>query len=155
MNIAEFLSPDAVIDPLVSRDKKGVLHEIAGRLSAVRPGVDREAFLRVLEARERAGSTGIGEGIAIPHGKVPGLDGLIACFGRSPEGVDFESMDGRPTRLFFALVAPESAAGIHLKALGRVSRLFRDIDFREAILAADGAREIYERFVEADEGGRV
>jgi PTS system nitrogen regulatory IIA component len=98
----------------------------------------------VLLEREKLGSTGIGDGIAIPHGKSKALDGLIMACGRSPEGVDFESMDGKPTHLFFVLLAPESSAGIHLKALAKISRMLKDTAFRQEFLAASNATEMFD-----------
>jgi PTS system nitrogen regulatory IIA component len=104
----------------------------------------------VLSEREKLNTTGIGEGVAIPHGKLAGLPRLYASFGVCREGVDFASIDGKPTYLFFALVAPENSAGIHLKALARISRLFRNREFREAILQAPDAGHIYSLISEED-----
>jgi PTS system nitrogen regulatory IIA component len=104
----------------------------------------------VLSEREKLASTGIGDGVAIPHGKMPGLGRLYAAFGVSRAGVDFSSIDKRPTHLFFALVAPENSAGVHLKALARVSRLFRSAGLRDAILASRGADDIYRLIAEED-----
>jgi len=112
--------------------------------------VDAQKLLDTLLEREKLGSTGIGEGVAIPHGKVPGLPGLIASFGRSVQGIDFRAIDGRPTHLFFALFAPENSAGAHLKALARISRIFKNPAFRESILRAPSAEEIY-RLIEAED----
>ena len=94
-------------------------------------GIDADRLVEVLWERERLGSTAIGDGIAIPHGKLPGLKGVIGAFGRHPAGVDFDSLDGSPTHLFFLLVAPEDSVGQHLKALARVSRLLKDRAFRD------------------------
>jgi PTS system nitrogen regulatory IIA component len=101
--------------------------------------------------REGLGSTGIGEGVAIPHGKIPGIDRLVAVFGRSPAGVQFASLDGKPARLFFLILAPENSAGMHLKALARISRLLKDPRFRERLLAAEGAEGLSQVLREADE----
>jgi PTS system nitrogen regulatory IIA component len=103
-----------------------------------------------LSERERLGSTAIGDGIAIPHGKIRGVRQIIGTFGRAIKGVDFDSLDGHPTHLFFLLVAPEDSASLHLKALARVSRLFRDNAFREHLLAARDSAEIYGLIVEED-----
>ena len=107
-------------------------------------------MLEVLTEREKLNTTGIGEGVAIPHGKLAGLPRLYASFGVSRPGVDFSSIDGRPTQLFFALIAPENSAGIHLKALARISRLFRSPQFRESILQAPDAGRIYALIAEED-----
>jgi nitrogen PTS system EIIA component len=106
--------------------------------------------VEVLREREKLGSTGIGEGVAIPHGKHAGLTQLLAAFGVSREGVDFEAIDGKPTHLFFALVAPENSAGVHLKALARISRLFKNPRFRAAILEAGSAADIHALIVQED-----
>lgn len=149
MKIVEFLRPDAVIANLSGRAGQAVLSELCRPLAASQK-VDGQRLLETLLDREKLGSTGIGEGVAIPHGKVSTLPGLMASFGRSAEGVDFRAIDGKPTHLFFALFAPENSAGAHLKALARISRIFKNPAFRDAILrAADGA-EIY-RLIEAED----
>ncbi|MFN8644502.1 MAG: PTS sugar transporter subunit IIA [Candidatus Binatia bacterium] len=105
----------------------------------------------MLWERERLGNTAIGDGIAIPHGKLPGLSGVIGAFGRHPGGVDFESLDGSPTHLFFLLVAPEDSVGQHLKALARVSRLLKDRAFRERLLTAPDRATLFRLIREEDE----
>jgi PTS system nitrogen regulatory IIA component len=149
MKIVEFLRPDAVIADLAGTTGQAVLAELCRPLAASQR-VDAQRLLETLLDREKLGSTGIGEGVAIPHGKVPGLPGLVASFGRAPAGVDFRAIDGKPTTLFFALFAPENSAGAHLKALARISRIFKNPGLREAILAADSAERIY-RLVEAED----
>lgn len=153
MKIAEFLSPQAVIPALAARSKPEVLRELAGALVKIHPTVKVDRMVEVLQEREKLGSTGIGEGVAIPHGKLQGLPKLLAAFGVSRAGMDFEAIDGKPTQLFFALVAPESSAGIHLKALARISRLFKSQKFRDAILQTEGADALYQLIVQED--GRV
>ncbi|WP_373046563.1 PTS sugar transporter subunit IIA [Vulgatibacter sp.] len=150
MKITEFLSPDAVIGSLDAREKKDVLEELCRPLAARNPQYTAERLREVLEDREKLGSTGIGEGVAIPHGKLPGLPALTGTFGRSVEGVDFEAIDGKPTHLFFALFAPENSAGIHLKALARISRLFKNAQLRNAILKASDEREIFRLIADED-----
>jgi PTS system nitrogen regulatory IIA component len=142
MKIVEFLRFDAVIANLSGTTGSGVLAELCRPLATTHR-VDPQKLLDTLLEREKLGSTGIGEGVAIPHGKVPGLPGLIASFGRAVQGIDFRAIDGRPTHLFFALFAPENSAGAHLKALARISRIFKNPAFREAILRAQGPDEIY------------
>jgi PTS system nitrogen regulatory IIA component len=144
MKIAEFLSPEAIIADLSSRSKSGVIQELSEPLSRLSPGVKPQRVAEVLEAREKLGSTGIGDGVAIPHGKMSELPRLVASFGISREGVNFDAIDGKPTHLFFALVAPENSAGVHLKALARISRLFKSATFRQSILRARTPEEIYE-----------
>src|SRR6185503_21035524 len=104
--------------------------EMAGCLADCYRQLDRQKVLDVLLERERISTTAIGEGVAIPHGKLAGVDRVLGAFARSPEGVDFASLDGGPTHLFFALIAPENAAADHLKALARISRLLKDEAFR-------------------------
>ncbi len=149
MKIVEFLRADAVIANLSGQTGPAVLAELCRPLASVQR-VDAQRLLDTLLDREKLGSTGIGEGVAIPHGKVPGLPGLMATFGRSTQGIDFRAIDGRPTHLFFTLFAPENSAGAHLKALARISRIFKNASFREAILKAAGADEVY-RLIEAED----
>lgn len=150
MKITEFLSPDAIIGSLAATEKRGVLEELCGPLVGRQPQRTVEYLRDVLEDREKLGSTGIGEGVAIPHGKLPGLPALVGVFGRSTAGVDFDAIDGKPTHLFFALFAPENSAGIHLKALARISRLFKSAPLRAAILKASDEREIYRLIADED-----
>ena len=138
MRIAELLRPDAVIADLGGRTAPEVLAELCRPLGAA-TGLEPGRLVQVLLDRERLGSTGIGEGVAIPHGKLGGLPGIVAALGRSRAGVDFRSIDGQPARLILALFAPEQSAGAHLQALARVSRLFRLPALREALLAAPDA----------------
>lgn len=142
MKITEFLGPDALIPDLVSTDKPSILRELAGPLARHMP-VPAERIYAMLAEREEIGTTGIGEGVAIPHGKLAGVPRLTASFGVARRGVDFAAIDGKQTYLFFALIAPENSAGLHLKALARISRLFKSPAFREAILKAQGAEAIY------------
>ncbi len=149
MKIVEFLRPEAVIASLSGQTAQAVLGELCRPLAAA-SRTDGQKLLDTLVEREKLGSTGIGEGVAIPHGKVPGLPGLLASFGRSERGVDFRAIDGKPTFLFFSLFAPENSAGAHLKALARISRIFKNPAFREAILKAGSADEIF-RLIEAED----
>jgi PTS system nitrogen regulatory IIA component len=143
MKVVDFLSPDAIIPALAGVGKSAVLIEMAAFLAARKSeddAVDAEALCRTLEEREQLASTGIGDGIAIPHGKLETIDHLIGVLGRSPDGVDFDSIDGKKTHIVFLLVAPANSASDHLQALARLSRLFRDTALRQRLLeAADGA----------------
>lgn len=150
MKITDILVREASILDLASTAKDDLLAELAGALAAVEPALDRENLLTVLRERESLQSTGIGEGVAIPHGKVAGLERLAATFARSRAGVDFESIDGKPTQLFFLLVVPEQSGGQHLKALARISRFFRDASFREKLIGADDLDEIFRAIEEED-----
>jgi len=124
--------------------------ELCAALAKRVPGVPAEKLTEVLLDRERLSSTGIGDGVAIPHGKLAGLPGLVAAFGVSREGLDFDAIDGKPTHLFFALLAPENSAGVHLKALARISRLFKNPAFRKAIVEAPDAQRVYDLIASED-----
>ena len=140
-----------IIPELSSNNKDGVLRELVRVLAQVERQVDEDRMMEILLERESLGSTGIGEGVAIPHGKSKDVKKLLASFGRSLPGLDFQSMDGKPAHLFFLLVAPENSAGIHLKALARISRLMKDQVFRKALMEVSSAEEIYALFSEEDE----
>jgi PTS system nitrogen regulatory IIA component len=150
MRISEFLKADAIVPELVARSKVDIIRELSSALAKSNPQINALRLANVLEERERVNSTGVGEGVAIPHGKLSELSTLTASFGVSHAGIDFESHDKKPTFLFFALVAPENSAGLHLKALARISRLFRNASFRESILQAKGAQEIYALILQED-----
>ncbi|HTP25862.1 MAG TPA: PTS sugar transporter subunit IIA [Anaeromyxobacteraceae bacterium] len=148
MKIIEFLPPEDIVADLGGQTAEEVLAELCRPLA--RHGFDCEQLLEILLRREGLGSTGIGEGIAIPHGMLPSSRGLFASFGRSKAGIDFNAIDGKPTRFFFTLFVGEGSAGPHLKALARISRIFRDSAFREKILDAKGSAEIFRLIAEAD-----
>ncbi len=150
MKITDILTPEMVVAELGGQTKAEVLRELATRLCSAFDQAPLDKLVAVLTERERMGSTAIGDGIAIPHGKLKGLTSIIGVFGRSTAGVDFESLDGKPTHLFFVLVAPEDSASLHLKALARVSRLFKDESFRDRLLKAADAAEIYRLIKEED-----
>jgi PTS system nitrogen regulatory IIA component len=150
VKIMDILVRDAVVLDLASSQKADVLAEMARALAAAEEGLSSDELLRVLEEREALQSTGIGEGVAIPHGKLPGLHRLIASFARSREGVDFDSIDGLPTQLFFLLVVPEHSGGQHLKALARISRFFRDAAFRTRLHEAQSSDDVCRAIEEED-----
>ena len=143
MKITDFLTVQTVIPALTQREKNAVLEELAGSLAANHRHLDAKQVLSVLVERERISTTAIGEGVAIPHGKLPGLERIFGLFARSSEGVDFNSLDGGPTHLFFVLIAPEGAAADHLKALARISRLLKDESFRRRLMAANSSQELF------------
>lgn len=150
MKITDILSPEMVLPELKGASKPEVLRELASYLASKYSNLDAETLTAVLAERERLGSTAIGDGIAIPHGKIAGVDRIIGVFGRHRRGVDFDSLDGRATHLFFLLVAPEDSASLHLKALARVSRLMKDPGFRERLMNASDATEIFRLIKEQD-----
>lgn len=150
MKITDFLSLDSVLPELLSRDKSSAIEEMAGLLGSCHPELDRKQVLDVLLERERISTTAIGEGVAIPHGKLADVERVLGAFARSLEGVDFSSLDGAPTHLFFALIAPQNAAADHLKALARISRLLKDDGFRRRLMDAKNREEIYTLITEED-----
>lgn len=151
MKITDFLSVQTVIPALAQQEKNAVLEELAGWLAANHPNLDAKRVLSVLMERERISTTAIGEGVAIPHGKLPGLERIFGVFARSSEGVDFNSLDGGPTHLFFVLIAPEGAAADHLKALARISRLLKDEAFRRRLMAAKSNQELFTLIADEDD----
>jgi PTS system nitrogen regulatory IIA component len=142
MRIAEMLDPRAVVGELRATSKREVIDELAEAVAAAHPGLAKARVVATLLDREKLGSTGVGEGIAIPHGKLPGLPGILLGFGRSLKGVHFDAIDGRPVQLLFLLLAPEESPGTHLKALARISRLLKDPPFRQRLLAAGSGDEL-------------
>ncbi|HVN86848.1 MAG TPA: PTS sugar transporter subunit IIA [Candidatus Binatia bacterium] len=151
MKITDLLPASLVLPSLEGQTKEAVVQELADHLAAQRPEINAARLVEVLWERERLGSTAIGDGIAIPHGKLPGLSEVLGAFGRHPKGVDFQSLDGGPTHLFFLLVAPEDSVGLHLKALARVSRLLKDRTFRARLLTAPDQAELYRIIREEDD----
>jgi len=149
MNLKQLISPEAVISDLKAKDKVSVLAELVRPLLNQDPGLDKDELVKILLEREKLGSTGIGDGIAIPHGKVEKLEELLISFGRSMEGIDFDSMDGKPAHLFFLLLAPESSTSSHLTALAQLSRLLKNKTFREQLLEAEETSDIFQLIVEA------
>jgi nitrogen PTS system EIIA component len=150
MKILDVLLKESIIVDLKATDKKGVLEELVAPVSKIAK-VNPEEMVRVLLDRERLGSTGIGNGIGIPHGKLKGLETLVLGFGISRKGVDFESMDNRPTYLFFLLITPENSSGPHLKLLARISKILKSVPFKEHLMNASDQDEIFEIIREADD----
>lgn len=132
MKLAEYLDRDLIISDLSARTKKEVLAELVSPLSVKFPGIDLKKVVQVLLDREMLGTTGIGDGIAIPHGKLENIDQVMVIVGRSREGVDFASLDHKPASIFFTVLAPSSVVGLHLKILATISRLLKDNSFRQA-----------------------
>jgi PTS system nitrogen regulatory IIA component len=150
MRITDILVPERVLPELSGQAKNEILHELARVLDGSVPGAGPERIAEVLRERERLNSTAIGDGIAIPHGRMGQVGRVVAGFARSSAGVDFDSVDRQPTHLFFVLIAPDDAAAMHLKALARISRLLKDKGFRERLLALDSREALYEAIVAED-----
>ncbi len=150
MKILDVMPKEAILDDLKSQNKKGLLEELVTPLAAS-TGLNSDDLVRVLMERERLGSTGIGGGIGIPHGKIKDLESLVLGFGLSRKGIDFESIDGKPTHIFFVLITPEDSTGLHLKLLARISRILKNDHFKERLLNAADRDEILEIIKEEDE----
>lgn len=142
MTITDLVAPEAIISALKVNSKKQALQELAARASAI-TGQNERAIFEVLLQREKLGTTGVGYGVAIPHGKLPTLDKLFGMFARLERPIDFEAMDGQPVDLMFLLLAPEGAGADHLKALARIARLLRDQDLANKLRASRDAEAIY------------
>ncbi len=143
MRISDILQAEAIAADLKAKGKQEALSELVDTMMKVESGLDRDEVVKVLLEREKLGSTGIGDGVAIPHGKLKGLKELIISFGRSRMGVEFDSMDGKPVNLFFLLIAPEESIGIHLKTLARISKLLKNSFVRQKLCEASNAEDIF------------
>lgn len=150
MKLMDFLIPDAIEPDMKSTNKVDAIKELVLLLKKVGAITEEVTIAKVVLEREELGTTGIGEGIAVPHGKSDAVNRLVAAFGRSEKGLDFESIDKKPVHLIFLLVAPSSTAGPHLMALARISRLLKNRDFRNNLMNARDKSEILKMF-EAEE----
>lgn len=151
MKLSEIFKPQSVIHDLKAHDKKGVLEELSQVITEQEKSLNKGTLLQVLLERERLGSTAIGDGVALPHGKLRELDKLLISFGRSIDGLDFDSIDEQPAYLFFLLLAPENSAGMHLKFLAKMSRMLKDGNFRQRLMGAKTREEIYKIIIDRDE----
>jgi PTS system nitrogen regulatory IIA component len=142
MQLGDFISPDSVVPSLKAKNKKQLLQELAARAAPL-TGLEERYIFDVLLQRERLGSTGLGQGIAIPHGKLAGLKRIVGIFARLAEPVDFDAVDGEPVDVVFLLLAPEGAGADHLKALARISRLLREGQAVEKLRASKDAAALY------------
>jgi PTS system nitrogen regulatory IIA component len=149
MKILDVLSIETINVDLKATDKKGILDELVTPIARF-AGTSHDDLVKVLLERERLGSTGIGGGIGIPHGKYRNLDSLVLGFGLSRKGVNFESLDGRPTYIFFLLMTPENSAGIHLKLLAQISKLLRDDDVKARLMQAETPEDVLAVIAEED-----
>jgi PTS system nitrogen regulatory IIA component len=142
MTITDIVAPEAIVPALKTNSKKQVLQELAARAADL-TGLSERSIFEVLLQREKLGTTAVGYGVAIPHGKLPKLDRMFGLFARLDRPVEFEAMDGQPVDLVFLLLAPEGAGADHLKALARVARLLRDIDIAAKLRASRDAQALY------------
>ena len=150
MELGEILKEVNIIQELKAADKRGVLEELAGTISDHEPSIEKENLVKVLIERERLGSTGIGDGVAIPHGKLGNTKYPIISFGRSKEGLDFDSMDGQPAHIFFLLIAPEDSSSIHLQVLARIAKILKSVTFRKGLMAAATRTDLYQAIIRMD-----
>ncbi len=150
MALADILQVQRVTTSLGASDKQGVLRALADLFAGTDPDLSAEHIYRVFADRESLASTGVGSGVAIPHGRIAGLGHMRAALAIHPSGVPFDAIDGRPTCIFFALIAPDHQTGEHLKALARISRLLRDEALRGRLREASDRATAYAIVVEAD-----
>ena len=151
MKLSDILRESCVVADIKGKTKKEILRELVGPLKDTNLIDNVDAVVKIIMERERLGSTGIGDGVAIPHGKMKNIDSIICAVGRSQEGVDFDAVDRQPVHIFFLVLAPEDSASLHLKVLSRISKILRDPSFRKTILKLANAHEIYANVIETDD----
>ena len=144
MKLIDILMESSIVADLQAGTKAEVLDVLVDAMTKTHKMLNKSDILQVLLEREKLGSTGIGDGVAIPHGKSAALTQIVSGFGLSKRGIDFDSLDGKPAHLFFLLVAPEDSAGTHLKMLARISRMLKNLEFRKRLLGANSQHEIYQ-----------
>jgi len=150
VKIVDLIQREGIVPALSAKSKPAIIRELAVCMSTRYDFIDEAALVKVLSDREALASTAIGEGVAIPHGKLATVPDIVTCLGRAVAGVDFDSMDGAPTYLFFVMIAPEACTGAHLKALARISRVFKDQAFRQRLLEAADVDAMYETIARED-----
>ena len=150
VRIQNLLERELIVDDLLATDKAGVIRELAVLVAGRGKVKDADELVRVILDRESQGSTGIGDGIAIPHAKSRAVSDTVVVFGRSRQGVDFETLDGKPAYLFFLLISPEDRPGEHLKTLARISRLMRNAILRDRLRACADPAEIQRLIYDED-----
>lgn len=150
VKILNILENEAIIADLKAQSKKEVLEELANLAGRNNDKINVNNLVEVLIDREKLGSTGIGDGVAIPHGRLENIEEVVAIFGKSIEGIDFDSMDGKKAHLFFLLVAHENSNGVHLKALAKISKFMKNPEFRMNLMEAKLREDIYRVFSDED-----
>jgi len=151
MKILDYLREEWIVADIQGTDKPSVLRELSSLLVKPCQVASSEELLRILLEREKLESTGIGEGVAIPHGRLKKLKTFFVAFGRSLQGVDFDSIDGKPSHVFFLVMAPENSAVNNLKLLGRIVTLLKDASFKRRLMEAHSQKELFEFISEEDE----
>ncbi|MBF0574105.1 MAG: PTS sugar transporter subunit IIA [Desulfamplus sp.] len=150
MKLSDILDKDSIVADLQSKDKKCVLEELAKAVST-RTETSTQDIVKILLEREQLGSTGIGGGIAIPHGKLANINSIVVGFGLSREGIEFDSLDNRPVHIFFLLIIPANSTGVHLSVLAYISRLLKQSHFKESLLKAESIEELEQIINSIDE----
>ena len=135
---------------LLAKSKDEALEELINTIIRGGLKLNSSSIIDILKQRESLGSTGIGDGVAIPHGKISDLNDIVVAFGRSDEGIVYDSLDGKPVHLFFLLLAPENSAGQHLKILAKISKMLKDANFRKKLLKAGSQSELYKIIIEQE-----
>lgn len=150
MQLNEIFKLEFINSNLLAKGKEEALVELVNTI--IRGGfkLNSSSTLDILKQRESLGSTGIGDGVAIPHGKISDLNDIIVAFGRNEEGIAYDSLDGKPVHLFFLLLAPENSAGLHLKILAKISKMLKDSNFREKLLKAKSQSDLYKIIIEQE-----
>jgi len=151
VKLADILRESCIIANIQGNTKREILFELVAPLKKANLVDDVDSVIEIIMERERLGSTGIGDGVAIPHGKMKKIDAILCVAGCSKKGVDFDAVDSQPVHIFFLVLAPEDAASLHLKALSRISKILRDQSFRKKILKLTNAHDIYTSIIEADD----
>lgn len=151
MKLSDLLSHNIIVSSLKSCSKEGIIEEMAEAISQAHPSLGKNEIASTLLEREKLGSTGIENGIAVPHAKFKELEHIILAIGRSREGVEFQSHDGKPAHLFFILLSPDSSAGIHLKTLAQLSKLLRKENVRTKLMEAETSEDIYNAIITEDD----
>jgi PTS system fructose-specific IIC component len=152
MNLLDIVSLSCIRAPLVATDKKGVIHELVDVLAAAGKVTDPKALKDAVWQREQTRTTGIGHGLAIPHGKCAGMSGLSMAIGKPASPMEFEAIDGKPVRLIVLLASPPDRTSDHIQALARISRLMTVEDFREKVYAATNPQEVYDLLLAQERG---
>lgn len=149
MGIIHQIQAAMILPAMSAASKKEALRELAASVHAARPELDPERLYAILQERETLGSTGIGDGIAIPHGKIKGLNAITICFGRSKQGIPFDALDGKPAHLFFLLLAPAEVAAPYLSSLAELSRFLKNPQTRNRLMQAEGVEALLAILAEA------
>jgi PTS system nitrogen regulatory IIA component len=151
VTLADILRESCVVADIKGATKREILYEMVETLKKAKLIDDIESVVEVIMEREKLGSTGIGDGVAIPHGKMKRLNTILCVAGRSKEGVNFDAVDRQPVHIFFLVLAPEDSASMHLKVLSHISKVLRDQSFKKKILKLADAHDIYTNIIEADD----